>query len=208
MADGPDDLAYVIYTSGSTGKPKGVMLAHRGACNNLAWRQETFPLSPDDRLLQTYSFSFDPSVWAFFWPLSVGAAIILPRSGDHSDPARLNELVLEYQVTVAGFSPSLLDALLDQAGPSALDRLCHVFSGGEPLTNDLARRFYAAAPFAKLHNVYGPTEATIDSTWWTCPKIGIPDTIPRSAILSRTHRSICWMGTERRCRTAARENCM
>jgi len=43
---GPGDLAYVIYTSGSTGQPKGVLLEHRGACNNLRWRQDCFPFPP------------------------------------------------------------------------------------------------------------------------------------------------------------------
>ena len=116
----PDDLAYVIYTSGSTGTPKGVMLAHRGACNNLQWRQEAFPLTAGDRLLQTYSFSFDPSVWAFFWPLTVGAAVLLPRPGEHGDPARLVQSLREERVTVAGFSPSLLSALLDTGGKRPL----------------------------------------------------------------------------------------
>src|SRR5262249_22704889 len=62
---GGDALAYVMYTSGSTGRPKGVAVPHRGICNNLAWRQAAFPMSPADRLLHAHSFAFDPSVWAF-----------------------------------------------------------------------------------------------------------------------------------------------
>jgi len=62
----PEHLAYVIYTSGSTGKPKGVMIPHAGICNQLYWRQSTFPLTPSDRVLQNISFSFDPSVWQIF----------------------------------------------------------------------------------------------------------------------------------------------
>ncbi|WP_323643848.1 AMP-binding protein, partial [Pectobacterium carotovorum] len=55
-------LAYVIYTSGSTGKPKGVMNSHRGLCNRLVWMQNTYRLTPDDRVLQKTPFSFDVSV--------------------------------------------------------------------------------------------------------------------------------------------------
>ncbi|WP_146052411.1 non-ribosomal peptide synthetase, partial [Pectobacterium atrosepticum] len=65
-------LAYVIYTSGSTGKPKGVMNSHRGLCNRLVWMQNTYRLTPDDRVLQKTPFSFDVSVWEFFWPLLYG----------------------------------------------------------------------------------------------------------------------------------------
>jgi len=57
------NFVYVMYTSGSTGQPKGVMISHSGICNQLYWRQTTFPLTKADRVLQTISFSFDPSVW-------------------------------------------------------------------------------------------------------------------------------------------------
>jgi non-ribosomal peptide synthetase component F len=49
-----DNLVYIIYTSGSTGKPKGVMIAHRGVCNHLYWRQATFQLTEQDKVLQTF----------------------------------------------------------------------------------------------------------------------------------------------------------
>src|SRR5262249_14428272 len=63
----PDGLAYVIYTSGSTGKPKGVMVTHRGLVNRLLWMQETYRLTPDERVLQKTPFGFDVSVWEFLW---------------------------------------------------------------------------------------------------------------------------------------------
>jgi len=75
-----NNLVYVIYTSGSTGQPKGVMISHSGICNQLYWRQTAFPLTETDRVLQTISFSFDPSVWQIFWPLSFGAQLILAHS--------------------------------------------------------------------------------------------------------------------------------
>jgi amino acid adenylation domain-containing protein len=164
----PDDLAYVIYTSGSTGVPKGVQIAHRGICNNLRWRQEAFPLSAHDRLLQTYSFSFDPSVWAFFWPLTSGAAVVLPHPGDSGDPVGLVQTIQKHQISVLGFSPSMLGVLLGHPGFGRCGSLRHVFSGGEALAPGLRDRFFAVLPSTALHNVYGPTEATIDTTWWDC----------------------------------------
>jgi len=79
------NLVYAIYTSGSTGQPKGVMISHRGICNQLGWRQATFPLTEVDRVLLTISFSFDPSVWQIFWPLSFGAQLFIARPGGHQD---------------------------------------------------------------------------------------------------------------------------
>ncbi|MCP5005418.1 MAG: AMP-binding protein, partial [Planctomycetes bacterium] len=70
---GPEDLAYVIYTSGSTGVPKGAMNLHQGICNRLLWMQDAYQLTVNDNVLQKTPFSFDVSVWEFFWPLLVGA---------------------------------------------------------------------------------------------------------------------------------------
>src|SRR6185295_12826656 len=60
-------LAYLLYTSGSTGKPKGVMIPNRGIVNRLLWMQEAYGLTADDRVLQKTPYSFDVSVWEFFW---------------------------------------------------------------------------------------------------------------------------------------------
>jgi len=164
----PDDLAYVIYTSGSTGLPKGVLLAHRGACNNLRWRQQCFPLTPADRMLQSYSFSFDPSVWAIFWPLASGATLVLPRPGGIADSGYLVETLAEQQITVAGFGPAQLRTLLAHPDIGRC-HLRHLFCGGEAMPADLPRLVHTLVG-AELHNVYGPTEATIDAACWTVPR--------------------------------------
>ena len=77
----PENLAYVVYTSGSTGKPKGVMNEHRGIVNRLLWMQDEYVLTESDRVLQKTPFSFDVSVWEFFWPLLVGARLVVLHRG-------------------------------------------------------------------------------------------------------------------------------
>ncbi|HEY0604426.1 MAG TPA: condensation domain-containing protein, partial [Herpetosiphonaceae bacterium] len=69
------NLAYIIYTSGSTGQPKGAMNTHVAIVNRLLWMQEAFGLTASDRVLQKTPFSFDVSVWEFFWPLLIGATL-------------------------------------------------------------------------------------------------------------------------------------
>jgi non-ribosomal peptide synthetase component F len=85
-----DNLAYVIYTSGSTGRPKGVMVTHRSIGNTLRWRQAAFPLGPQDRVLHTIAFVFDPAVCAVFGPLLAGARLILPPPGAQREPATMS----------------------------------------------------------------------------------------------------------------------
>ena len=83
----------MIFTSGSTGRPKGAMNEHRGICNRLLWMQEEYGLTADDRILQKTPFSFDVSVWEFFWPLLTGARLVIARPEGHRDSAYLVELI-------------------------------------------------------------------------------------------------------------------
>ena len=85
------NLAYVIYTSGSTGMPKGVMNEHGALINRLSWMQASYGLGPSDAVLQKTPFSFDVSVWEFFWTLMTGARLVLARPEGHKDPAYLAE---------------------------------------------------------------------------------------------------------------------
>ena len=82
-----DDVAYVIYTSGSTGRPKGVRNTHRGISNRLLWMQDAYGLTAEDRVLQKTPYSFDVSVWEFFWPLMTGAAWYWPGREGTKIPA-------------------------------------------------------------------------------------------------------------------------
>ncbi len=87
VAVDPANPAYAIYTSGSTGRPKGAMVPHRGIVNRLLWMQEAYGLGADDRVLQKTPFSFDVSVWEFFWPLITGARLVVAPPGAHQDAA-------------------------------------------------------------------------------------------------------------------------
>ncbi|AVH67903.1 amino acid adenylation domain-containing protein [Nostoc sp. 'Peltigera membranacea cyanobiont' N6] len=166
-----DNLIYVIYTSGSTGQPKGVTIPHRGICNQLHWKQTTFGLTQADKVLLTISFSFDPSVWQIFWPLCFGGQLIVARPGGHQDTAYLVKVITEQQITVLALVPSILRVLLEEKGIENCRFIRHITCGGEALPTELIERFFAKLNLDNvLHNCYGPTEASIDSTFWTCQR--------------------------------------
>jgi amino acid adenylation domain-containing protein len=166
----PEHPAYVIYTSGSTGRPKGVVVSHRAIATRLRNLQGERALCADDRVLQRSPVGFDMSVVELFWPLSCGAAVVLPRPGAHRDPYELARLIAAERVTSVDFVPSMLDAFLaveEIAGdPTWASTLRHVTCGGESLGPATARRFTELTG-RKLHNCYGPTENTVDATWHT-----------------------------------------
>ncbi|ROM87481.1 non-ribosomal peptide synthetase [Pseudomonas brassicacearum] len=168
-----NDLAYVLYTSGSTGQPKGVMNEHGALMNRLYWMQDAFPIGPNDRVLQKTPYSFDVSVWEFFWPLITGATLVVARPDGHRDPAYLSRLIQQEQVTTLHFVPSMLRAFVEEPSLADCHSLRQVFASGEALPVDLVRRFMGQHP-AALVNLYGPTEAAIDVSVWRC---SVDDTI-------------------------------
>jgi microcystin synthetase protein McyB len=161
----PENLAYVIYTSGSTGWPKGVMITHRAICNRLLWDAEEFPLTEEDAVLQTFSFSFDISVWEIFAPLCGGARLVIVPSGMRADGSYQVRLISECGVTSMSVIPSMLDVLLDN-GLAQCASLRQVFSGAELLSVKL-RQVFSESVNAILHNFYGLTETSLDATIWT-----------------------------------------
>ena len=179
-----EDLAYVIYTSGSTGRPKGVMNVHAGIRNRLLWMQDVFQLSGTDRVLQKTPFSFDVSVWEFFWPLMFGAALVVARPGGHRDPDYLARLIKDEAVTTAHFVPSMLQAFLT-APVEECTTLRRVICSGEALPRSLQDRFLASSA-AELHNLYGPTEAAIDVTHWACSSDDPPGPVPIGRPIANT----------------------
>jgi amino acid adenylation domain-containing protein len=171
---GDTSLAYMIFTSGSTGRPKGAMVHHRAIRNRLLWMQDAYRLTPGDTVLQKTPFSFDVSVWEFFWPLLAGARLVLAKPGGHRDAAYLAGLITAERVTVLHFVPSLLQAFLEEPEVTACASLRLVVASGEALSPELVRRFGERLGHAALENLYGPTEAAVDVTAWSCrPEAGL-----------------------------------
>ena len=171
----PGHTAYVIFTSGSTGRPKGVMVGQTAIVNRLLWMQNHYPLGADDVVLQKTPCSFDVSVWEFFWPLLVGAKLVMAPPEAHRDPQALQALFARWRVTTTHFVPSMLAAfvasLTSPEAVAACAPLRRVFCSGEALPAALCREWERLTG-APLHNLYGPTEAAVDVSWY--PACGEP----------------------------------
>ncbi|AEV81918.1 non-ribosomal peptide synthetase [Actinoplanes sp. SE50] len=193
-----DDTAYVIFTSGSTGRPKGVAVPHRGIVNRLRWMQDRYGLRPGERVLQKTPAGFDVSVWEFFWPLQVGATLVVARPEGHRDPAYLAELIRQERITTLHFVPSMLGEFLREPAAAGCTGLHRVICSGEALPVDLEHRFLGLLPGVELHNLYGPTEASVDVTAWQCRAepgavtvpIGAPITNIQVYVLDRLLRPV------------------
>ncbi len=160
-----DNTAYVIFTSGSTGRPKGVAVSHRAIVANLQWRQTEYGFTADDVILQKTPFTFDVSVWEFFWPLQVGASLVIAEPDGHRDPVYVARTMIERGVTAVHFVPSMLAVFVAEPLVAQVKTLRYVFASGEALPARTAARLREVSS-AGLHNLYGPTEAAVDVTYY------------------------------------------
>ena len=174
----PDHLAYVIYTSGSTGGPKGVEIPHGAIANHMFWLQREFSIDHSDRILQKTPFSFDASVWEFYAPLLAGGQLIMAKPDGHRDGDYLVRAIIENEITILQLVPSQLQLLLATPDVSRCRSLRNVFCGGEPLTATLINQLYQHLPTVILHNLYGPSEAAIDTTFWACKPLPEKGSVP------------------------------
>ncbi|WP_122461258.1 non-ribosomal peptide synthetase, partial [Pseudomonas viridiflava] len=181
-------LAYVIYTSGSTGAPKGVMVEHRGLCNLVQWSSQLCPPVPNGALLHKTPVSFDASVWELFWPLCAGMRLVLARPDGQRDPAYLVQEIQDREVSVVQFVPALLQQFVDLDESARCVSLTDIVCGGGELTAAMAAQVRLRLPQVRLHNVYGPTEATVDCSVWTLePHEPVPESaLPIGRAISNT----------------------
>lgn len=164
------DPAYLLFTSGSTGEPKGVLCPHLGAALRIQWQIEKQHLNPGDKVLFKTPYTFDVSIWEMFYPLSVGAQLVIAPPNLHKDPLGLARLIETNQIRLCHFVPTMLNLFLDavEANPKLdLSSLRIIHSSGEELTFSLAQRLLKNLPQVTLLNLYGPTETGIEVTCFT-----------------------------------------
>ncbi len=105
--------------------------------------QHQYPLVADDVVLQKKPCSFDVSVWEFFWPLMVGARLVMAPPEAHRDPEQLQQLIAQNRVTTMHFVPSMLAAFVatldGKQAIAACASLRQVFCRGEALPTELCR---------------------------------------------------------------------
>jgi len=148
-----DHPAWIIYTSGSTGKPKGVVVTHSGFETFLPELVDRMQLTPEARVSQFASPSFDASMLEILMAAASGSClVVVPPEVYGGD--ELEALLAAERVSHAFFTPSVLTSL----NPQRLPDLTVLGVGGEGFSSELVDRWGAVRRFV---NAYGPTEATI-----------------------------------------------
>jgi amino acid adenylation domain-containing protein len=187
-----NDLAYVIYTSGSTGKPKGVMVEHGNVLSYLAAMDNVIYHKDPVVWIALTSICFDISVTELFWPLTRGHTVAIHKNNNSSaldlkeyivPEVVLNE-IQKYSVTHLQCTPSYMEMLLEQeSAVTIILKLEQIFIGGDVLPGSLVAQLKKIQA-KKITNMYGPTEATVWSSFYSIEK-AVP-TIPIGRPLANT----------------------
>jgi amino acid adenylation domain-containing protein len=167
-----DNIAYVIYTSGSTGQPKGVQILHRSMLNLVFWYRQAFELTSTDRTTQFASPAFDVTTKELWPPLTVGASVHIIDENIRSIPTSLRDWLVSNTITLAVLPTIMAESLIALAWP-ATTVLRFLLTGGDILHH------YAPStlPFTLINN-YGPTEATVVSSYERVPQSGLESGLP------------------------------
>ncbi|OIQ44968.1 MAG: hypothetical protein BM558_05720 [Roseobacter sp. MedPE-SW] len=160
-----EDLAYVMFTSGSTGEPKGVAIPHRALANHLSGVRQVFAAGPGERMLSCSAITFDSIIYEVLLPLVTGGELIMIEETLRRDPWHILQVMAATAPQHFFATPSLWRMLIE-AGLPLMPQL-KALVGGEVVRPDLVAKIRPKV--GRLFNVYGPTEATVFSTWQEIP---------------------------------------
>jgi amino acid adenylation domain-containing protein len=169
VSDVPSNsLAYVIYTSGSTGTPKGALITHKSLVNHNYAVARQYGLTPDDRVLQFASPSFDVSLEEVLPSLLSGATVVLRDDTMLAPNVESLRLLAEQNLTVLNLPASYWHDLVDgleHSGSSIFPSLRLLVIGSEKVsTEKIAVWEKIVESTVAWVNAYGTSETTITST--------------------------------------------
>ncbi|MGW0809524.1 amino acid adenylation domain-containing protein [Nonomuraea sp. NPDC002799] len=161
----PDRLAYMIYTSGSTGRPKAVMIPHSAYTHHCRVAARHHGLHAGDRAVLLSALTFDLAMEQLGVILLIGGTLVISDAQRFWAPSEAPGRLAENGVTNVFLTPAYLREVMDgvRHGDPRLKDLRLLQVGGEAVTYDAARRWYAAALPGEFVCSYGPTETTIVS---------------------------------------------
>lgn len=169
------DAAHILFTSGSTGAPKGVVITHDNVRNFIDWAVTYLGIRHGDKISCHPPLHLDLSTFDIFGTFTAGAELHLVPAELNLLPHRLAEFIRERALTQWFSVPSALTYMarhgtLREGDFPMLKRLLWC---GEVFPTPSLIYWMKRLPHVSFTNLYGPTETTIASSYYTistCPR--------------------------------------
>lgn len=163
------DLVYALFTSGSTGVPKGVAITNRSIIDYIDWAKECYQIDETHKIGNQAPFYFDNSTLDIYLMLSTGATLYIVPKMYYAFPAKLMQYVVEEEINTIFWVPSVLINVANYNLLEELDCSClkKILFAGEVMPNKQLNYWRKYLPNALYSNLYGPTEITVDCTYYT-----------------------------------------
>lgn len=167
------DIAYVLFTSGSTGVPKGVMIPHKAIIDYIDWCVSEYKLTNDDVISNHAPLYFDNSTFDLYTAFKAGATLHLVHESLNAVLPRLVKWIEERQITTFFCVPSVMTLLLKsrRLKDDGFKSLRHIICAGEVLPPDTLREWMKKYEHIQFTNMYGPTEITVDCSFYIIHEI-------------------------------------
>lgn len=162
------DPIYSIFTSGSTGVPKGVVVSHRGVIDYIDWAIDTFHINNSAVIGNQAPFYFDNSTLDIYLMYATGATLNIIPEINFAFPAKLVDYLNDQKITFVFWVPFVLVnvANMDILASKKPEYLKDVFFAGEVMPNKHLNYWRKHLPNCQYANLYGPTEITVDCTYY------------------------------------------
>lgn len=162
------DPVYIIFTSGSTGIPKGIVISHRSVIDFTDWMVNTFNFSEKDIMANQAPFYFDLSVKDIYVALKCSGSVHIIPKKILMFPTLLVDFINEKKATSLIWATSAFNLVSTSKvlEKKKLESVNKVILGGEALLAKHLNTWKRAMPDIMYVNLYGPTEVTVDCTYY------------------------------------------